>query len=164
MHASIFSILQACIDDNLDMVEFLVERGADVNRGDNEGWTPLHATASCGFLSIAKYLLEHSANVSAVNNDGELAIDISESDEMEDLLEQEINKQGINCDESRNTEERLMLEDARSWLNAKVFGDVPHVKTGATALHVASAKGYIKVMGILIQAGAPVNAQVRYTF
>jgi len=150
---------QACIDDNLDMVEFLVERGADANRGDNEGWTPLHATASCGFLSIAKYLLEQHANVSAVNNDGELAIDISESDEMEELLQKEIDKQGINCDESRNTEERLMLEDARSWLNAKVFGDVPHVKTGATALHVSGAKGYIKVMGILLQAGAAVNAQ-----
>jgi ankyrin repeat protein len=39
------------------MVEFLVEHGADVNRGDNEGWTPLHATASCGFLSIARSFL-----------------------------------------------------------------------------------------------------------
>ena len=46
--------MQACIDDDLDMVEFLVEQGADINRGDNEGWTPLHATASCGFISIAK--------------------------------------------------------------------------------------------------------------
>jgi hypothetical protein len=36
------------------MVEFLLEKGADINRGDSEGWTPLHATASCGFISIAK--------------------------------------------------------------------------------------------------------------
>ena len=107
-----------------------------------------------------RYLLDNSANVSAVNNDGELAIDISESDEMEDILQKEIDKQGINCDESRNTEERLMLEDARSWVNGKIFGDVPHNKTGATALHVAAAKGYIKVMGLLIQSGASVNSQV----
>ncbi len=37
------------------------------------------------------------------------------------------------------------LEDARQWLNGKIFGDVPHPKTGATALHVAAAKGYAKV-------------------
>lgn len=77
------------------MVEFLVEHGADVNRGDNEGWTPLHATASCGFLSIAKYLIEHGANVAAVNHDGQLAVDIAEPDEMEDLLKAEIKEQGI---------------------------------------------------------------------
>ena len=56
---------------------------------------------------------------------------------------------GVDCEESRNTEERLMLEDARGWLNAKSFQDVPHVKTGATALHVAAAKGYIKVMRLV---------------
>lgn len=72
-----------------------MEHGADVNRGDNEGWTPLHATASCGFLSIAKYLIEHGGNVAAVNHDGQLAVDIAESDEMEDLLKAEIKEQGM---------------------------------------------------------------------
>lgn len=43
-----FGFVQACIDDNLEMVEFLVQHGADINKQDNEGWTPLHATASCG--------------------------------------------------------------------------------------------------------------------
>lgn len=49
--------LQACIDENAEMVQFLVESGSDVNRGDNEGWTPLHAAASCGFIQIAKWVL-----------------------------------------------------------------------------------------------------------
>ena len=124
----------------LDMVEFLVANGADVDRGDNEGWTPLHATASCGFLSIARlnalslvfvvhsyslsrFLLDHGSNVAAVNNDGELAIDISESDEMEELLQKEIDAQKVNCDEARNREEQCMLDDARDWKNSGKLGD-----------------------------------------
>ncbi len=103
------------------------------------------------FAFFIRYLLEHGANVSAVNNDGELAIDISESDEMEELLQREIDRQGVDAEESRNTEERMMLEDARCWLNSSGRGgssseDRPHPKTGATALHVAAAKGYGKVM------------------
>ncbi|XP_067012407.2 protein phosphatase 1 regulatory subunit 12A isoform X2 [Anabrus simplex] len=150
---------QLCIDDNLDMVEFLVEHGADVNRGDNEGWTPLHATVSCGFVSIAKYLIEHGANVAAVNNDAELPVDLAETDEMEDMLRQVLNSHGIDCDEARNEEERMMLADAKEWLNGGESRDVPHPKTGATALHVAAAKGYIKVIRVLLQAGADINVQ-----
>ncbi|XP_026815754.1 protein phosphatase 1 regulatory subunit 12A isoform X3 [Rhopalosiphum maidis] len=150
---------QACIDDNLDMVEFLVEHGADVNRGDKEGWTPLHATTSCGFVSIAKYLLEHGADVSAINCDQELAIDIAESDEMRKLLEQHLRDMGIDCDEARNKEERLMLKDAREWINTGKFKDSPHATTGAMAIHVSAAKGYIKVLELLIQAGAEVDCQ-----
>ncbi len=90
--------------------------------------------------------MEHGASVSAVNNDGELSIDISESDEMEELLQREIDSKGIDAEDSRNTEERLMLEDARCWLNSGRLNETPHPKTGATALHVAAAKGYGKVM------------------
>ena len=53
---------------------------------------------------------------------------------------------GIDCDASRSREERHMLDDAQSWYNNKSVLDLPHAKTGATALHVASAKGYIKVL------------------
>ncbi|KAK3924724.1 Protein phosphatase 1 regulatory subunit 12A [Frankliniella fusca] len=149
----------ACIDDNLDMVEFLVEHGADVNRGDNEGWTPLHATASCGFISIAKYLIEHGANVAAVNNDGELPLDIAESDEMEELLLDHITTKDIDCDEARGEEERLMMMDAKEWINNGEIEDKPHPKTGASALHVAAAKGYIKVISVLLQGKVDINAQ-----
>ncbi|XP_076271693.1 protein phosphatase 1 regulatory subunit 12B-like isoform X8 [Rhynchophorus ferrugineus] len=151
---------QACIDDNLDMVEFLVEHGADVNRGDNEGWTPLHATSSCGFVYIAKFLIEKGANVAAVNNDGELALDITESQKMEDLLREEIRKRGIDCNAARNDEENLMLRDAKEWLATKSSSvNASHSKTGATPLHVAAAKGYIDVMKILLQCSADVDAQ-----
>lgn len=47
---------------------------------------------------------------------------------------------------ARSEEECLMLHDAKQWLNTKSFDDRPHPKTGATALHVAAAKGYIDVM------------------
>ncbi|KOC63443.1 Protein phosphatase 1 regulatory subunit 12A [Habropoda laboriosa] len=139
---------QACINDDLDMVEFLVEKGADINCGDNEGWTPLHATASCGFISIAKYLIEKGCNLAAVNYDGQLALDIAESVEMENMLQQHINKSGIDCVEARSEEERSMLNDARAWQAGATGKDAIHPKSGATALHVAAAKGYVDVMDV----------------
>uniref|UniRef100_A0A674H9D4 Uncharacterized protein n=1 Tax=Taeniopygia guttata TaxID=59729 RepID=A0A674H9D4_TAEGU len=45
---------QACIDENMEVVQFLVESGADVNQADNEGWTPLHVAAACGCHHIAQ--------------------------------------------------------------------------------------------------------------
>ena len=44
-------------------------------------------------------------------------------------------------------------------LNYPLFSNHLKSKTGATALHVASAKGYLKVMGLLMQGGAAVNSQ-----
>ncbi|XP_069123944.1 protein phosphatase 1 regulatory subunit 12A-like isoform X6 [Argopecten irradians] len=150
---------QACIDDNLDMVEFLVDHNADVDVCDNEGWTPLHATASCGFTEIARYLIRIGANVAAVNNDGDLPFDICEDGEMEALLQEEMDRQGVDADAARSEEENQMLADANKWLSNKSVKEKRHPKTGATALHVASAKGYMKVISVLIQAGSDINAK-----
>ncbi|XP_016349237.1 protein phosphatase 1 regulatory subunit 12A [Sinocyclocheilus anshuiensis] len=148
---------QACIDDNVDMVTFLVEHGACINQPDNEGWIPLHAAASCGYLDIAEYLISQGANVGVVNSEGETPLDIAEEEAMEELLQNEINRQGVDIEAARKEEERIMLRDARQWLNSGQINDVRHTKSGGTALHVAAAKGYAEVLKLLIQAGYDVN-------
>ncbi|NXR28132.1 MYPT2 phosphatase, partial [Cinclus mexicanus] len=150
---------QACIDENLDMVKFLVANGANVNHQDIEGWTPLHAVASCGYLNIAEYLISHGANVAAVNSEGEVPSDIAEEAAMKDLLLEQVKKQGIDLELSRKEEEQQMLQDARQWLNSGRIEDIKQPRTGATALHVAAAKGYSEVMRLLIQAGFNLNVQ-----
>jgi len=47
------------------------------------------------YVIFYRYLIEQGCNLAAVNNDGELALDIAESDEMEDMLQQHINKAGL---------------------------------------------------------------------
>ncbi|KAB5541878.1 hypothetical protein PHYPO_G00085010 [Pangasianodon hypophthalmus] len=148
---------QACIDDNVDMVTFLVEHGACINQPDNEGWIPLHAAASCGYMDIAEYLISQGANVGVVNSEGETPLDIAEEEAMEELLKNEINRQGVDIEAARKEEERIMLRDARQWLNSGQINDVRHAKSGGTALHVAAAKGYTEVLKLLIQAGYDVN-------
>lgn len=112
------------------------------------------------FLSIANYLIENGADLAAVSGDGELAIDVSESNRMEELLQKYINEKGINCDEARQSEERQMLTDAKNWLRGDASkADEPHPRTGATALHVAAAKGYSKVLSLLLATRADVDKQ-----
>ncbi|XP_055001450.1 protein phosphatase 1 regulatory subunit 12C isoform X5 [Sorex araneus] len=149
----ISALHQACIDENLEVVRFLVEQGATVNQADNEGWTPLHVAASCGHLDIARYLLSHGANIAAVNSDGDLALDLAEADAMEGLLRAEITRRGVDVEAAKRAEEELLLRDTQCWLNGGAMPEARHPRTGASALHVAAAKGYIEVMRLLLQAG-----------
>ncbi|XP_020368181.1 protein phosphatase 1 regulatory subunit 12C [Rhincodon typus] len=155
----ISALHQACIDENLEMVEFLLAHNANVDQPDNEGWTPLHVAASCGYSEIVECLINHGANIAAVNSDGQLPLDLAEEDYMETLLQDYINKQGIDVESARREEEELMLQHARQWLNSGKIEEVSHPKSGANALHVAAAKGYIEVMRLLLQAGLSVHAQ-----
>lgn len=111
-------------------------------------------------VSIARYLIENGADLASVNSDGELPMDIAGSNAMSDLLQRYIDEQGIDCDDARQQEEKMMLTDAKKWLRSDASeADRPHPKTGATALHVAAAKGYTKVLSLLLAGRADVDRQ-----
>ncbi|XP_072777660.1 protein phosphatase 1 regulatory subunit 12C isoform X2 [Taeniopygia guttata] len=149
----ISALHQACIDENMEVVQFLVESGADVNQADNEGWTPLHVAAACGCHHIAQYLLSHGADVTALTCDLELPLEVAEDEALEELLRAELQSRGVTVADAKRAEERRMLRDTRLWLDSGQLRDCPHPATGASALHVAAAKGYIEVMRLLLAAG-----------
>ncbi|XP_030826501.1 protein phosphatase 1 regulatory subunit 12C, partial [Camarhynchus parvulus] len=142
----ISALHQACIDENMEVVQFLVESGADVNQADNEGWTPLHVAAACGCRHIAQYLLDHGADAAAVTCDLELPLEVAEDEALEELLRAELQRRGVEVAAAKRAEEERMLRDTRLWLDSGQLRDCPHPATGASALHVAAAKGYIEVM------------------
>ncbi|XP_013391608.1 tankyrase-1 isoform X2 [Lingula anatina] len=56
--------------NNVEVAEFLLEHGADVNAQDKGGLIPLHNASSYGHVDIAALLIKFSANVNAVDRWG----------------------------------------------------------------------------------------------
>lgn len=49
---------------------------------------------------LCRFLIDAGANVAAVNNDGDLSIDLAEGDDMEQLLEDVMEEQGTEAVDS----------------------------------------------------------------
>ncbi|CDS43547.1 protein phosphatase 1 regulatory subunit 12B [Echinococcus multilocularis] len=142
---------QACIDNNYEVVQFLLSNNANVNAQDNEGWTPLHACASCSYTELAKLLLEHGADAGIVSFEQELPLDVAQGGDMVALLKDWMQRQSIDEKAARGAEEQQMLNDAREWLRSGQYPSVVDPRTGATALHIAAAKGYSEVLELLLK-------------
>ena len=57
-------LFEACLIGNKYMIKYLIEHGADVNKGEMKGKTLLSWVLSlCANESIVKYLIEHGADV-----------------------------------------------------------------------------------------------------
>lgn len=64
-------LIKAIFLGNLQMVEQLIEQGADINAKADNGWTALHYAAKRGYVEVVKYLIEQGADINAKNNAGE---------------------------------------------------------------------------------------------
>lgn len=67
-------------DDRLNIIEFLLARGADVNIRDPRGETPLHVAARKGEgeRKVIEMLVEHGADINARNARGETPLALAQ--------------------------------------------------------------------------------------
>ena len=85
------------IEDCDDVVHVLVDNGATLNIKDADLWTPLHAAVACGNVDLVKYLVEHGADLVAINADGNMPIDlVDENQEIEMYLDKKMTEKGMS--------------------------------------------------------------------
>lgn len=59
----------ACSGGHLDIVEFLVAEGAEIDCLDEAAWTPLMIAASAGHANIVDFLLQKGSKAIELKND-----------------------------------------------------------------------------------------------
>jgi protein phosphatase 1 regulatory subunit 16A len=98
------------------LLRILIRYEGDVNVVDNDLWTPLHAAATCANLEICKILIEHGADLLAVNTDGNMPYDICDDEICLEYIESEMAARGITqntIDVKRSETEHKMLMDLK---------------------------------------------------
>ncbi|MGP0043531.1 MAG: ankyrin repeat domain-containing protein [Syntrophobacteraceae bacterium] len=67
-------LMEAAVRGNQGVMRLLLEKGANVNMADQDGWTALMGATVQGLVEPVKLLLENGADVSAKNHNGETAL------------------------------------------------------------------------------------------
>ncbi|MBN2870624.1 MAG: ankyrin repeat domain-containing protein [Campylobacterales bacterium] len=80
-------LMYACWVGNMEAVEYLVEKGADVNAQDAGGASALHLAIWKGHNPIALYLIEHGASGSAMSAEGMTPMDVAMMRENREVAE-----------------------------------------------------------------------------
>ena len=159
-------LLDAAAEGNIEIVRFILRKGADINTKNNIGGTALMLAAENGNTEIVNLLLDKGADINSKDKDGWGALIFAAQNGHTEIITLLLDK-GVDINLKTNigtttlmfaaknghTETVTLLLDKGSDIHAKF-------KNGATALMAAARKGHTETVQLLIDKGANINAKM----
>ncbi|XP_063395506.1 oxysterol-binding protein-related protein 1-like [Cydia fagiglandana] len=140
---------------HVDVVEALLEAGADVDDVNEAGDTALHKASFIGNEELVILLLKHKADVNVMNGEGRTACDVCKTRDVQRLLE------AAQRSERHERERKLLnaakagqIEDIQALLSSSNPPNINCVDAqGNTCLHCAAYRGHARLAVLLLQNG-----------
>lgn len=80
------ALMEACRQGNLEVVKYLVKKGANINAKNKFGWTPLMIACELGHSEIVDFLLKNGARINEKNKVKETALLIACKNGHKDII------------------------------------------------------------------------------
>ncbi|KGO77047.1 NACHT nucleoside triphosphatase [Penicillium italicum] len=129
-HEGLIPLVAASEGGFLDIVQLLIQKGADISASDSFRETPLYVACENGHIEVVRLLLDKGADVHYQGPFGYSPMHNASSEGFSEIV--------------------LLLIDRGAYINAlSEFGDTP--------LYFACYSGHIEVVRILLEAGAEVH-------
>ncbi|RTE68952.1 hypothetical protein BHE90_016671 [Fusarium euwallaceae] len=153
----------SCANGSAEVVDVLLEKGADITAVDKNGVTPLIAASAAGHTEVVKLLLEKGADITVANNDGLTPLIIASAAGHMEVVKLLLQK-GAEIKVANN-------DGLTSLIAASAAGHMEVVKLllekgaditvanndGLTPLIIASAAGHMEVVKLLLEKGADIR-------
>lgn len=147
-----------------ELVEYLLENGADIEARSDGQWTPLHNQAYKGQKDAVELLLEHGADIEAKTSFGHTPLLSSIRWDRLDVTKFLIEK-GANVNAATELGRTPLiisavegnLEIARLFLDNDADINIKEYNYNRTALHFAALYGQLDIVAALVEKGANVN-------
>lgn len=174
---------------SMDVAKLLLDRGADSNARDNEGYSALHYAATLGDVAMATLLLDQGAKPDSRAHAGETPLHAAALYGQLGMIRLLIARgadPNVADDNQISSLQYAMRRDhqpavallrefgarpdtlfdavnagdaARVMRMVRAGADVNELGLSGTPLHLAAAKGYLGIVGILVDAGADLEAK-----
>jgi ankyrin repeat protein len=147
-----------------ELVEYLLEHGADIEARSGGGWTPLHNQAYKGELDAVALLLEHGADIEARTAFGHTPLLSSIRWDRTEVTKFLIEK-GANVDAATDLGRTALItgsvegnrEMVQLFLDAGADLSIRDNNYNRTALHFAALYGQLEIVAALAEKDANVN-------